>query len=297
MRDRYDLSVTRYICARSGCGAFIDVECETLYEFASADDPAFWCPRCQSEPHARLFGCAAAGLPSKLSLPHAFVLLPVPRLEPSDNLDSSNLLYRPYSQRSFLRQYIDWLKLQAIDETCELEASATCFKRFAPELQRYTDEIDYELVDNCNSTPCRFLRTATLKPLFADEVSCSILKQLCNIRSPCGCCETGDEAQILWNYLLVTGAEHFPMLIPQASILSGRRRPDFLCFVPITRFQYQPVAVLVDRSGKNPAVIDSENADYHQQGYRVWRILVEGRESSFSYFKAARELKNWIEEL
>jgi hypothetical protein len=295
MRDKYDLSVTRYIYERSGCESFIDVECETLYEFASADDPTFWCPRCQSEPHVRLFGCAAADLPSKLNLPHAFVLLPVPRLEPSDDLDSSNLLYRPYSQRSFLRQYIGWLKLQAIDEMCELEASATCFKRFNPELQRYTDEIDYELVDNCNSTPCRFLRTAALKPLSTDEVSCSVLKQLCNIRSPYDFCETGDEAQILWNYLLVTGAEHFPMLIPQASILSGRRRPDFLCFVPITRFQYQPVAVLVDRSGKNPAVIDSKNADYHQQGYRVRRILVEGRESGFSYFKAARELKNWIE--
>jgi hypothetical protein len=112
------------------------------------------------------------------------------------------------------------MKLQAGDKMCELEASATCYKRFDPELQRYTDEIDYELVDNCNSTLCQFLRTETLKPLSADEVNCSVLKQLYNIQSRYSLCETGDEAQILWNYLLVTGAEHFPMLIPQASVLS-----------------------------------------------------------------------------
>jgi hypothetical protein len=84
------------------------------------------------------------------------------------------------------------------------------------------------------------------------------------------------------------------MLIPQPSILSGQKRPDFLCFVPITKFQYQSVAVLVDRPGKPQKEMDDENALYKKEGYFVKRILVDwGRR--FSYFKAARALKNWVE--
>ena len=83
------------------------------------------------------------------------------------------------------------------------------------------------------------------------------------------------------------------MMIPQPSILSGQKRPDFLCFAPITKFQYQPVAMLVDRAGKPQAAIDADNAIYRKEGYCVKRILVDPE--NFSYFKAARELKNWVE--
>jgi len=84
------------------------------------------------------------------------------------------------------------------------------------------------------------------------------------------------------------------MLIPQPSILSGAKRPDFLCFVPITKFQYQSVAVLIDRPGKLTREMDDEKALYEKQGYRVYRITVDW-ETGFSYFKAARQLKNWVE--
>lgn len=297
MRHRYDLSITRYICDRSKCKAPIDIPSDTLYEFASADDSHFWCPACECEPWARLLGTPASGLPQKLQLPKQFVLQPVPRLDPSDDLDSSNLIYRPYSQRSFLRQFLDWLTLRGVEAICDLYPSASCFKKFDLEIQRYTDEVDYELVDQCNGSPCQFLRTETLKPLSDNELICTTIKLLCSAGQSYSFCDTKDEAQILRNYLLLTGGDHFPMLIPQPSILSGRKRPDFFCFVPITKFQYHSVAVLVDRPGKDQNQVDNENREYKNQGHTVKRILVDWNDPDFSYFKAARELKNWIESL
>jgi len=287
MRTRYDLSVTRFICDRPTCHTVIDVPSETLYE------GEVWCPRCDSEAWAKYVGTAATQLPDKLQLPKQFHLLPVPRLEPSDDLRSANLLFRPYSQRSFLRQYIEWLKLGRLEHICDFQPSATCFKRYDTERQCYTDEIDYELVDECNGRACQFLRTETVKPIRDDELWCVALKNLCSVGKPESFCDTNDEAQLLRNFLLLTGGDHFPMLIPQASILSGQKRPDFLCFVPITAFQYQPTAILVDRPAKPSTALDNETKEYENLGYTVKRILVE-RDHGFSYFKAARELKNWL---
>lgn len=295
MRHRYDLSSTRYICDRPNCKTPIDIPSNTLYEFASTDDSHFWCPACEDLPSARLLGTPASQLAQQLQLPKQFVLQPVPRLDPSDDPDSGNLIYRPYSQRSFLRQYLDWLILNGVEPVCGFHPSATCFKKFDPEIQRYTDEINYELVDECNGSPCQFLRTETLKPLSDDKLTCPTLKRLCSVGEPYSFCETKDEAQILRNYLLLTGGDHYPMLLPQPSILSGRKRPDFLCFVPLTKFQYHSVAVLVDRPGKDQAQVDNENNEYGNHGYTVKRILVDRDDHGFSYFKAARELKNWIE--
>ena len=294
MRQRYDLPITRYICDRRNCQTPIDVPSDTLYEFASAEDSYFWCPTCEDLPHARLLGTPAPSLPQNLQLLQQFVLQPVPRLEPSDDLDSANLMYRPYSQRSFLRQYLDWSILHGADPVCDFRPIATRFKKFDSVTQLYTNEIDYELVDQCSGFPCRFLRAETLKPLRDDEVACSVINRLCSTGESFRLCQTRDEAKILRKYLLISGGDHFPMMIPQPSILSGQRRADFLCFVPITKFLYQPVAVLVDSPGKLKKETDAENAAYNKEGYFVYRILVDC-EKNFSYFRAARDLKNWVE--
>src|SRR5258708_6885381 len=160
MRHRYDLCVTRYICDRPKCQTPIDIPSETLDELFTE----LWCPNCNCEAHARLLGTPASSLPQGLQLLHQFVLQPVPRLEPSDDLNSANVMYRPYSKRSFLRQYLDLLILRGADPVCDFRPMATCFKKFDPVTQRYTDEIDYELVDHCGGSPCQFLRTETLKP-------------------------------------------------------------------------------------------------------------------------------------
>jgi hypothetical protein len=296
MRQRYNLCITKYICGRHGCGSPIELESASLYEFAGPDDPAFWCPKCEDLPHAELVGWPATDLPPRLQLPQGFVLFHVPRFKPTEDLDSANLLYRPYSQRSFLRQYIDWLKLKGIERICEFSSSATCFKKFDPTSQAFTDEIDCDLQDHCDGAPCQFLRFETLKHVSEDELYCAVLKRLCDARGPYRLCQTRDEAQILLNYLLLTGADHFPMLIPQPSILSGWKRPDFLCFVPITRYQYHRVVVLVDRPGKDPKSVEAEQFAYEHQGYLVERILIDWEgDTHFSYFKAARALKNRIE--
>jgi hypothetical protein len=130
MREKYDLCVTKSFCSRSKCGMPIEIESTSLYEFAGPDDPAFWCLKCNDLPHAQLVGRPAADLPSKLQFQHGFVLSHVPRLELADDPDSSNLFYRPYSQRSFLRQYIDWMKLKNIEPICEVNSLAICFKKF-----------------------------------------------------------------------------------------------------------------------------------------------------------------------
>lgn len=295
MRHRYDLAVTRYICDREKCQTPFDIPSDALYEFAGADDSFFWCAACECEPHARLLGTPAHELPDTLQLPQQFSIRPVPRLDPSDDVELGNLMYRPYSQRSFLRQYLEWLVFCGVDTACEFQPTATCFKKFDAETQRYTDEIDYELVDDCNgSSTCQFLRTETVKPLCENEIVCASIKLLCTKQPPYGLCQTNDEANILRNYLLISGGDHFPMLIPQPSILSGAKRPDFLCFIPITKFQFQTVVVLVDRPGKPERQINNENAIYDNHGYHVRRILVDW-DSGFSYFKAARDLKNWVE--
>ena len=145
--------------------------------------------------------------------------------------------------------------------------------------------------DKCSGSVCQFLQAEVIKPV---ESTCLVIKELCQIqgRSRFGLCQTGDEAQILRWYLLLTGGIHCPMLIPQASIFSGERRPDFLCYLPISRFQYHPVAVLVDRLGKARAQTDSENRYYRSKGFKLKRIGVAG---ATSHYKLARELKLWLE--
>lgn len=92
-------------------------------------------------------------------------------------------MYRPYSQRSFLHQYLDWLTLGGVNSVCDFKPTVTRFKKFDPEAQRSTDEIEYELEDQCNGLPCHFLRAETLKPLKDDEVRCPVLKLLCQSSS------------------------------------------------------------------------------------------------------------------
>ncbi len=291
MRNRYDRAVTRYICKR--CDTPIEVPSDTFYEFAGEEDSACWCPSCEDLPAADIDGVPAHELPNQLPLQHGFTLQSMPRIEPGEDSKDANLQYRPYSKRSFLQQYLEWLTLKGA-RRCNYDCGVSTFKKFDNSRQRYTDEIDYSLVDQCDDHGCQFLRTETLKPVEDGSIYCGALRLLCNVQSPHGLCQTRDEAYILRNYLLISGGDHYPMMIPQPSIFSGKKRPDFIYYIPITKFQYRPVVVLVDRPGKPPAKIKAENDWYESKGFVVNRIEVNGS-AGFSYFKAARELKNWVE--
>jgi len=151
--------------------------------------------------------------------------------------------------------------------------------------------MDYQIRDTCGLAACHFLAHAKLKPEFT---ACKVIEVLCSSNSEHGLCDTRDEAALLRHYIEFTGTDHFPMLIPQPALFTGRRRPDFLVLVPITRFQYRFVIVLIDRPGKSDDRVRTENEDYTRHGYVVKRLTVGGQES---HFKLARDLKNWIEVL
>ena len=291
MKDRYDLCVTKYRCKR--CGTPINVESDTFYYFSGPDDSSFWCPACENLPQADAVGVAAEELPTELQLLKGFCLTAVPPAEMPD-VDSWNLLYRSYSKRSFLQQYLGWLKLSGAESLCEPAPNVTVNARFDRHRQVYTKELEYQIADTCGNAACQFLRANCLKP---EQVTCALVRLLCDVKGAYGLCETGDEAMILQQYLLVTGGEHFPMLIPQPAVLKGKKRPDFICFVPATKFQYQKVVVLVDRPSKDEAENSREDADYKSQGFLVRRILVDPGDVGNSYFKRARELVLWLQSL
>ena len=287
MKRIYDNAVTRYYCKR--CRTPIDVESDSFYWFSSPDDPAFWCPACEDLPQAEVLGTPAKDLPTQLILPQGFVCRPVPLVEPSE-VRNANLLYRPYSKRSFLRQYADWLVMQGVDPPCLLRSQVLARAAFDSKTQEYTEAIEYQIADRCGERDCAFLRQQAISPV---ELECEVGRLLCDTHGEYGLCQTGDEAMLLTRYLTITGAEHYPMLIPQPSIFKGRRRPDFLCFIPYSKFQYRKVAILVDRSGKDSDAMAKEDAEYREGGYEVRRIEVGSR----SYYKEARELANWIESI
>ena len=235
------------------------------------------------------FGTPARDLPQELSLPKGFLCRNVPLAEPAD-VKNWNVIYRPFSTRSFLRQYIDWLLLQREVSGCTLTSHFTAGATFDPESQAYTANLDYLISDVCDSRPCEFLQTNSVKPV---DVNCTVVAALCDIRGPHGLCQTGDEAMILKRYLALNGGQHFPMLLPQPTLLKGQKRPDFVCFVPLSKFQYQKIAVLVDRPGKDPREVWKETKLYEDQGYLVRRVEIDP--SSKNYFIEARRLSNWIE--
>jgi hypothetical protein len=288
MKAAYDRYETRYICTR--CNTPINVASDTFHWFSGPDDPAFWCPTCEDLPRADFPGTPAHDLPAQFQLPKDFTCRIVPLAEPGD-VKEWNLLYRPYSKRSFLRQYAEWMQLKGT-ETCHLQSSGAVSATFDPATQGYTNQLTYELQDTCSDAPCQFLRSCSLQP---DEIGCLTIKALCDTKGTYGLCQTGDEAMLLQWYVIITGAEHFPMLIPQASILKGKRRADFVCFIPLSKFQYKQVAVLIDRPGKSPDLLRAETEDYKQAGFEVRRIDIhpEGK----SYFKLARDLATWIEQV
>lgn len=291
MTSQYELEFTFYRCDR--CGTSIRVEADYLYEFSGPDDPEFWCLSCEDLPIATLVGIPAQELPEVLNLPKAFTLRLVPDIESGDarDIESANQLYRPYTKRSFLAQYQKWLRESGLDVICQHKSSTLQPAKFDPQIQRYIVEREVRIEDKCDGIICQFLQAEVTKPV---DLACLAIRELCQIqsRSRFGLCQTGDEAQILMWYLLLTGGAHCPMLIPQPSIFSGERRPDFLCYLPISRFQYQPVAVLVDRPGKGVAQIDSEDRYYKSKGFKLKRIGVDG---ATSHYKLARELKLWLE--
>jgi hypothetical protein len=291
MKDRYDLCVTRYLCRR--CGTWIDVQSDEFYSFSGPNDPAFWCPVCEDLPLAEQVGFPAEELPTELQLLKGFRLSWVPLTESSE-VEKCNRLYRPYSKRSFLQQYLAWLKLSGNESPCEPTSDLVVNAKFDRRRQVYTKELEYQIEDTCAGKACQFLRANCLKP---EPPTCALVRLLCDVKGRYGLCQTGDEAMILQHYLLLTGGEHFPMLIPQPAVLEGKKRPDFICFVPVTKFQYHKVVVLVDRPGKDQAKTASEDADYRSQGFLVHRILVDPGDVGNSYFKRARDLVLWLQGL
>lgn len=271
MRDRYDLEETKYMCRR--CGGTPTVE--------------DWCPSCEDIPFA-YSSCHAEDLPQKLLLAKDFVYRIVPEAEPSD-VESWNVLFRPYTKRSFLRQYIDWVKLSGSTDVCDWSPNVTVSAKFDLKTQQYTKALDYRIQDNCAGSSCQFLAAEAVKP---EVTRCQVIELLCDLEGTFGLCETYDEAKILENYLKLTGSDHFPMLIPQVSILSGKRRPDFICFIPLSKFQYEKLVVLVDRPRKDASSMTAETAEYKKEGYLVKRLLIDGQTS---YFKMARALKLFIQ--
>ena len=209
MKAKYEDARTRYYCGR--CNYPIEVECDSFYEFSGPNDPNFWCPNCEDLPRAMLAGVRATSLPQELRLRDRFTLHIVPTAEPGD-IRAYGLLYKPYSKRLFLRQYLDWLLMQSVDVRCRLCSSTSAAPKFDLTSQSYSADMDYQIQDSCGSAPCHFLSHTKLKP---ESSSCSALDLLCDPKSEHGLCDTGDEAAILRHYIEFTGAAHYPMLIPQ----------------------------------------------------------------------------------
>ena len=130
-----------------------------------------------------------------------------------------------------LRQYLGWIRSQGATQECNLASTLDLHAGLDPNTQTYTKDLSYEISDTCGDSRCQFLRGGALQP---EDVECSTLRHLCDVKGRFGLCDTGDEAMILQQFLLVAGGEHYPVLIPQASIRRGRRRPDFTCFVPVS---------------------------------------------------------------
>jgi hypothetical protein len=293
MKDIYDLRKTIYQCKR--CDGPIEVESDEFYSFGGPDDPAFWCSNCEDLPWADIVGEPAQHLPGSLRLAKGFDLKIVPILSPIRPGDPAkySLLFRPYSKRSFLHQYLAWVRASSSETFCSWAYDISFSAAFDRSRQEYVEDLEYTISDRCNERLCQVLRSEGLKP---QEPYCTVLKLLCDVRGQFGLCETGDEAMILQHYLLITGVEQFPMLIPQVSLLEGKRRADFVAFVPVSRYQYHKVAVLIDRRGKDSTQKRTEETDYLGAGYIVHRIMIDPNVGK-SYFKKARELVLWMRAL
>lgn len=188
MKRVYDNDITRYYCKR--CRTPIEVESDRSYWFTGPDDPEFWCSACQDLPQAETLGTPAENLPTRFLLPKGFLCRPVPLVELSE-IRNANLLYRPYSKRSFLRQYADWLVLQGLDRPCLLRSQVLAGATFDPQAQEYTTAIDYQITDGCGERSCAFLRLQAVSPT---ELECQVAQLLCDTRGQYGLCQTGDEA-------------------------------------------------------------------------------------------------------
>src|SRR5439155_22238331 len=137
-----------------------------------------------------------------------------------------------YSKRSFLRQYLDWLLMRSAGLRCRLSSSISAAPKFDLRSQSYSAQMDYQIRDTCGLAACHFLAHAKLKPEFT---ACKVIEVLCSSNSEHGLCDTRDEAALLRHYIEFTGTDHFPMLIPQPALFTGRRRPDALVLRPVTR--------------------------------------------------------------
>src|SRR5437899_1409991 len=134
MQDRYDLRQTTYVCRR--CKIPIEIESKSYYKFLSEDDPAFWCFACNNYPIAESVGTPAETLPISLQLPKGFVLSIVPKAQIWDR-EEATLLFRPYSKRSFLVQYLAWAKSKGCQPICTLSSATTVGPKFDMSTQQF----------------------------------------------------------------------------------------------------------------------------------------------------------------
>jgi hypothetical protein len=103
------------------------------------------------------------------------------------------------------------------------------------------------------------------------------------------------EQRFLHQYLRLVKDRQFPMLVPQASIGIGeRRRPDFVIFIPLQRWNYRWLAIEIDGShDETKAEADEQrNAYLKTQGYEVFSVRpLTGN----GYFEEARRLVEHVE--
>ena len=100
-------------------------------------------------------------------------------------------------------------------------------------------------------------------------------------------CQTPQEQRFLWAYLQIAKTQNFPMLLPQPRIgVSGRRRPDFVAFVPKQFLVYQWYAIELDGAHVDFEADKLRDSDLTTEGYQVISL----RPGDKGYFPEVRAL-------
>ncbi|MFZ0304864.1 MAG: hypothetical protein WAL75_19380 [Terracidiphilus sp.] len=102
-----------------------------------------------------------------------------------------------------------------------------------------------------------------------------------------GLCQTPHEQRFLWAYLQIAKTRNFPMLLPQPRIgVGGRRRPDFVVFVPKQFLVYKRYAVELDGAHTNVDADQARDSDLAAEDYEVISV----RPGDKGYFLEVRTL-------
>jgi hypothetical protein len=99
--------------------------------------------------------------------------------------------------------------------------------------------------------------------------TCPLWEKIANL------CQNNEERGFLHCYLEYTKYRQFPMLLPQARIgIAERKRPDFIAFVPLHYWKYEPVAIQLDSAHSKIDQLSDQRRDAYleEQGYQVISI-------------------------